>query len=48
MAMNNLALTYHELERHQDALILQEKVLDVYRRVLAPSDLDIGEDCFLD
>jgi hypothetical protein len=46
--MHNLALTLYKLERHQDASILQEKVLDVYRRVLAPSDLDIGEDCFWD
>jgi len=34
VAMNNLAITYRVLGRHQDALVLQEKTLEFQRRVL--------------
>jgi len=32
--MGNLAAMYSALGRHQDALVLQEKTLEFYRRVL--------------
>ena len=41
-AMNNLAATYSELGRHQDALVLQEKTLEFRRRVLPENHPDIG------
>ncbi len=41
-AMNNLAATYHKLGRHQDALVLQEKTLEFWRRVLPENHPDIG------
>ena len=41
--MNNLASTYSKLGRHADALALNEKVLELRRRVLPKDHLDIGE-----
>jgi tetratricopeptide (TPR) repeat protein len=43
--MNNLALSYSELGRHQDAVVLQEKTLEFRRRVLPENHSDIGESC---
>jgi hypothetical protein len=42
--MHNLASSYHALGRHADALVLQEKVLELFRRVLPEDHPDIGED----
>ena len=41
-AMNNLAFTYGALGRHQDALVLQEKTLEFWRRVLPENHPKIG------
>ena len=41
-AMSNIAGTYGELGRHQDALALQEKTLEFYRRVLPENHPSIG------
>ncbi len=41
-AMNNLAQTYGELGRRQDALVLQEKTLEFQRRVLPENHPGIG------
>jgi len=41
-AMGNLADTYSALGRHQDALVLQQKTLEFYRRVLPVNHPDIG------
>ena len=41
-AMGNLANTYWHLQRHQDALLLQEKTLEFRRRVLPKNHPDIG------
>ena len=43
--MNNLAQTYSDLGRHADALAMQEKVLEHFRRVLPADHPDIGEGC---
>jgi hypothetical protein len=40
--MSNLAATYGLLERHQDALVLQEKALEFFRRVLPENHPHIG------
>jgi hypothetical protein len=40
--MGNLAATYRALGRHQDALVLQEKTLEFYRRVLPENHPNIG------
>ena len=40
--MGNLAATYGELGRHQDALVLREKTLEFRRRVLPENDPEIG------
>ncbi len=40
--MNNLAATYSDLGRHQDALKLQEEVLAFRRRVLPADHPHIG------
>ena len=40
--MNNLANTYSDLGRHQDALAMQEKTLEFRRRVLPKNHPDIG------
>ena len=41
-AMSNLAGTYSALERHQDALVMNEKTLAFRRRVLPENHPDIG------
>ena len=41
--MGNLAQTYSDLGRHEDALAMQERVLEFRRRVLPPNHPDIGE-----
>ncbi len=41
-AMSNLATTYSALGRHQDALVMLEKTLEEFRRVLPENDPDIG------
>ena len=43
--MNNLALTYSDLGRHADALVMGEKALEYNRRVLPANHPDIGEGC---
>ncbi len=40
--MHNLAVTYGDLERHQDALALQEQTLEFLRRVLPENHPHIG------
>jgi hypothetical protein len=42
ITMDNLAATYSALGRHQDALVLQEKALEIQRRVLPENHPDIG------
>ena len=42
-AMSNLAATYSALGRHEDALVLGERVLEFRRRVLPENHPDIGE-----
>ena len=46
IAMNNLAATYSALGRHQDALVLKEKTLEFWRRVLPEKHPNIGISCF--
>ena len=41
--MGNLAMTYHELGRHADAVAMFERVLEFQRRVLPANHPDIGE-----
>ena len=41
--MAHLAATYSALGRHEDALAMQERVLELYRRVLPEDHPDIGE-----
>ena len=41
--MNNLAASYIFLGRHQEAVEMQEKTLEFYRRVLPENHPDIGE-----
>jgi hypothetical protein len=41
--MNNLAASYGAVGRHADALVLEEKVLELHRRVLPEDHPDIGE-----
>ncbi len=43
VGMNNLATTYTALGRHEDALAMQEKLLEFYRRVLPEDHPGIGE-----
>ena len=45
-AMGSLAATYSALGRRQDALVLKEKTLDFYRRVLPENHPHIGISCF--
>ena len=40
--MNNLAATYSDLGRHQDALVMGEKTLEFERRVLPDNHPLIG------
>jgi hypothetical protein len=42
ITMGNLALTYSDLGRYQDALLMKEKVLEFRRRVLPENHPDIG------
>ena len=42
-AMNNLALTYSALGRHEDALKMKERVLKFMRHVLPENHPHIGE-----
>ncbi len=46
IAMGNVAETYGALGRHQDALVLKEKTLEFFRRVLPKNHPDIGTSCF--
>ena len=41
--MNNLAVSYSDLGRHQEALEMREKTLEFYCRVLPENHPDIGE-----
>ena len=41
-ATNNLASTYSALGRHQDALVLEEKTVEFWRRVLPQNHPDTG------
>ena len=41
--MSNLASTYSDLGRHDDALAMKERVLEFRRRVLPENHPDIGE-----
>ena len=41
--MNNLANSYSDLGRHNEALAMGESVLEFYRRVLPENHPDIGE-----
>ena len=41
--MNNLASTYSDLGRHDDALAMGERVLEFRRRVLPENHPSIGE-----
>ena len=41
--MNNLAQTYSDLGRHDDALAMKERVLEFRRRVLPENHPSIGE-----
>ena len=45
-AMNNIAAMYSALGRHQDALVLQEKTLEFWRRALPQNHPDLGASCF--
>jgi hypothetical protein len=42
--MGNLAVSYSALGRHEDALAMQERVLEFSRRVLPENHPDIGEE----
>jgi hypothetical protein len=41
--MSNLAVTYSKLGRHNEALAMRERVLELYRRVLPEDHPLIGE-----
>ena len=41
--MGNLATSYSDLGRHEDALAMEERVLEFSRRVLPENHPDIGE-----
>ena len=41
--MDNLAMSYSALGRHEDALAMQERVLEFRRRVLPENHPSIGE-----
>ncbi len=43
--MNNLAQTYGDLGRHADALAMEERALEFWRRVLSADHPSIGEGC---
>ena len=40
--MGNLALYYNSIGRHKDALVLDEKVLEFYRRAMPSDDPCLG------
>jgi tetratricopeptide (TPR) repeat protein len=42
ITMDNLATTYNNVGRHQDALVLQEKALEIQRCLLPENHPDIG------
>jgi hypothetical protein len=42
--MNNIAVTYLDLDRVADALAMFERVLEFYRRVLPENHPRIGEE----
>ena len=41
--MSNLAISYSDLGRHEEALEMREKTLEFRRRVLPENHLAIGE-----
>ena len=41
--MSHLAMSYSNLGRHEDALAMEERVVEFYRRVLPENHPDIGE-----
>ncbi len=41
--MSNLASSYYKLGRHEDALAMNERALESWRRVLPENHPDIGE-----
>ena len=41
--MGNLAISYSDLGRHEEALAMDERVLEFTRRVLPENHPDIGE-----
>ena len=43
--MNNLAISYSDLGRHNEALAMRESVLEFRRRVLPENHPDLGEGC---
>jgi hypothetical protein len=43
--MQNLGLSYFALGRHHDALVLREKTLEFFRRVLPENHQQIGISC---
>ncbi len=43
ISMGNLASTYSDLGRHNEALAMRESVLEFYRRVLPEDHPSIGE-----
>ena len=45
--MHNLALTYDELKRHQDAVAMGEQTLEFRRRVLPANHPQIGAARFI-
>ena len=42
--MSQLSWTYSDLGRHEDALAMKERVLELRRRVLPENHPDIGEE----
>ena len=46
ITMGNVAETYGALGRHQDALVLKEKTLEFFRRVLPENHPNIGMLCY--
>jgi hypothetical protein len=45
--MNNLATKYDELGRHEDALLLFQKSLEIRQQVLPKNDPQIGKNATL-
>ena len=42
MSMNNISFSYAHFGRHTDALVLREKVLEFFQRVLPEDHPEIG------